>query len=327
MDILIIGGTGNISADVTDMLVKRGHHVTLVNRGNVRVAADCAHIQVDVRDRQAYAHALKDYRGDVAVNFLGLTPEHCENDYAALKGKIAQYVFISSTVVYGKPHRTLPLTEDMEQGNPFSTYAQDKIACEAYLSHINGPKFPVTIVRPSHTFGRTWIPSPLNGADYTVAARILAGKPIVLHDGGQSLWTLTAASDFAAGLAGLLGNEQAFGQAFHITSDQVLTWNAICFEIGLALGRQPEIVHIPTDFLAEVFPLARDKLQGDKAEHGVFDNSKIKRYAADFECRKSFRTAIRESVAWYDEDASRKKTDPEQDQLIDSWITAWKSRG
>ena len=327
MNVLVLGGTGNISADVADVLVKRNHRVTLVTRGSRPIPPGCAHIRADVRDRRAYAHALKDYKGDVAINFLGLTPDHCGNDYAVLKGKISQYVFISSTVVYGKPHRTLPLTEDMKQGNPFSTYAQNKIACEAYLGDVQGPDFPVTVVRPSHTFGRTWIPSPLNGADYTVAARILAGRPIVVHDNGQSLWTLTAASDFAAGLAGLLGNEKSFGEAFHITSDQVLTWNAIYFEIGLALGRQPEIVHIPTDFLVELFPLAKDKLRGDKAEHGVFDNTKIKRFVPDFECKKSFRTAIRQSVAWYNADPSRKKPDPEQDRLIESWIAAWRRSG
>lgn len=327
MDVLMLGGTGNISAEVVDLLVKRSHRVTIVTRGSGPIPPGCAHIRADVRDRDGYGRALKDYRGDVAINFLGLTPGHCENDYAVLKGKISQYVFISSTVVYEKPHTTLPLTEDMKQGNRFSTYARDKIACEAYLGEVQGPDFPVTIVRPSHTFGPTWIPSPLNGADYTLATRILAGKPIVLHDTGQSLWTLTAASDFAAGLAGLLGNQKAFGEAFHITSDQALTWNVICFEIGLALGRQPEIVHIPTEFLVDIFPIASDKLRGDKAEHGVFDNAKIKRFVPDFECQKSFRAAIRQSVEWCNADPSRKKPDPEQDTLVESWIAAWRGSG
>lgn len=324
MDILILGGTGNISSEAASLLIAQGNRVTLVTRGSNPIPSGCSHIQTDLYDKQAYARGLADYKGDVAITFLGFTPDHCEADHAVLMGKVSQYIFISSTVVYQKPHKVLPLTEEMDQGNPFSQYAQNKIACEAYLRQVHGRDFPVTIVRPSHTFGRTWIPSPLNGSDYTVSARILGGKPIVLHDKGQSLWTLTAASDFASGLAGLVGNENAFGQAVHITSDQVLTWNAIYYELGLALGRQPETVHIPTDFLVRIFPPADAKLKGDKAEHGVFDNSKIKRLVPEFECTKSFRAAIRESVGWYNENPSRRKVDPENDRLIDSWIAAWR---
>jgi nucleoside-diphosphate-sugar epimerase len=152
---------------------------------------------------------------------------------------------------------------------------------------------------------------------------MLAGKPVIVHDNGQSLWTLTASSDLAEGFCGIVFNNKALGEAFHITSDQPLTWNAIYFEIGLALGVQPRIVHIPTDFLARHIPEAGDKLWGDKARHGVFDNTKIKRFNPGWECRKSFRAAIRESVAWYNEDDSRKTAHPQKDREIDETLQRW----
>jgi nucleoside-diphosphate-sugar epimerase len=323
MDICLIGGTGNISSQCAMELAARGNRVTVVTRGNKPAPAECDHLQADRDDPGALRGVLEDRGFDVVINFLGFTREQCRIDYEIFRGRVGQYVFISSATVYHKPHEQLPVTEDTPLGNPFSQYAQNKILCEEYLQQVAGEGFPLTIVRPSHTFGKTWIPSPLNGSDYTVAARIRAGRPILVHEDGRTLWTLTAVSDFAAGLAGLIGNPKAIGEAFHITSDQVLTWNSIYLEIGRALGEKPRIVHIPARFLAGVYPVAGEKLLGDKAEHGVFDNTKIKTLVPDFECRKSFRTAIRESVAWYDEDERRKKINAEQDMLIDNLIDAW----
>jgi nucleoside-diphosphate-sugar epimerase len=323
MDILLIGGTGNLSGALAEHLRDTGHAVTLLTTGRRPVPPGMAVLHADRNAPAAFAAAVDGRRFDAVVNFLGFQPPQIRADHRLFRGRLGQYVFISSATVYRKPHRRLPLTEDSPLGNRFSEYARGKIACERLLQRLHAPDFPVTIVRPSHTFGPSWIPSPLSGSDFTVAARILAGRPVLVHDQGQSLWTLTAASDFAAGLAGLLGHAQAAGEAFHITHDQVLTWNAIYYEIGLALGRQPDLVPIPSDFLARVCPGAEGRLQGDKAEHAVFDNTKIKRFLPDFECRKSVRTALRESVAWFLADPARQQVSAEQDRLQDDLIRQW----
>jgi len=327
MNILLLGGTGNISSDVALCLAEKGNSITLLTSGKTSASSRYNHIKANRHDKAGMASALKNATFDCAIDFIGFTAEHCEIARECLQGKIGHYIFISSATVYKKPHTVLPITENMPQGNPFSEYAQKKIACEQYLATAHANDFPVTIVRPSHTFGKTWIPSPLHGADWTVAARILDSKPVVLHDNGQSLWTLTAASDFAEAIAGIAGNDKALGGSFHITSDQPLTWNAIYFEIGQALGKEPNIIHIPTGFLAKHVPGATARLTGDKAQHGVFDNTRIKRLCPTWECRKTFRAAIRESVAWFNENESRKIADTNKDRRIDLLIEKWKKSG
>ena len=327
MDILILGGTGNISSEVARLLADRGHRVTIATRARRAVPSGYPHIRTDRHDEKALADSLQRYRGDVALDFLGYTVRDCEVAQAALNGKISQYIFISTTAVYQRPSTVFPLTEDAPRGGPSSEYAKKKIRCEDFLTGLKDSEFAVTIVRPAMTFGKTNIPSALCGSDYTLAARIEAGKPVFLHDDGQSLWSMTASSDFAAGLAGLVGVENTYGETYHITTDQVLTWNAIYNEIGLAVGRLPRIVHIPTDFLVRIHPVARKGLPGDLAEHCVFDNSKIKTFVPEFECRKSFRCAVRESVAWFNEDESRKRINPDTDRLIDTCIQSWQRSG
>lgn len=322
MKTLIIGGTGNISSEVTALLSAHGHHVTIVTRGERPVPGTCSHVRVDRSDRRAFAQALSGYRGDVAIDFLAYDTEDCQWAHRVLKGSVSHYIFISSTIVYRRPG-TLPLTEDSPLGDPNSQYGKNKIACERFLQGVGGAGFPVTIVRPGFTIGKTRIPSAICGSDYTLASRIESGKPVFLHDDGQSLWPITASSDFAVGLAGLLGNEAAFGETFHVTTDQVLTWNAIYREIGLAVGSEPQIVHIPTDYLCRVHPSAMDGLPGDLAEHCVFDNAKIRRFVPEFECRTSLRAAMRESVGWFNRDDTRKKISPEMDRLIDTCIAEW----
>ncbi len=323
MKILILGGTGNISSEVAACLVERGDTVTLCTSGRKPVPRRYEHIKTDRYDADGMREALGGLSFDCAVDFLAYEASQCEIAHNALKGRIGQYVFISSATVYQKPHIVLPITENMPLGNQYSEYARKKMGSEYYLQSVHSRDFPVTIVRPSHTFGKTWIPSPLHGSDWTIPARILAGKPVIVHDSGQSLWTLTASSDFASGLSGIIGNNNALGEAFNITSDEHLTWNAIYFEIGLALGQEVQIVHVPTAFLAECFPQAAEKLLGDKAQYGVFDNAKIKRFNPSWECKKSFRTAIRESVAWYNENESRRIADAKKDGQIDEIIKQW----
>ncbi|MBD3393832.1 MAG: NAD-dependent epimerase/dehydratase family protein [Chitinivibrionales bacterium] len=323
MNILILGGTGNISSEVAACLVDCGDKVTVLTSGKRPVPKRYTHIKADRHDRASLQNALNGKTFDSVIDFLGYTVEHCRIAHDILDGKTGQFVFISSATVYQKPPPKLPLTEDTPLCNPFWEYGRRKIACEEYLRHEAGRGFPLTIVRPSHTFGHTWIPSPLHGADWTVAGRMLAGKPVILHDNGESLWTLTASSDFAQGIYGIICNEKALGKAVHITSDEALTWNAIYKEIGKALGVTPEIVHIPADFLARHIPGAGDKLWGDKARNSVFDNTKIRRLNPGWSCRKTFARAIRESVAWYYEDESRKKVDPEKDREIERVIRSW----
>lgn len=326
MNILFIGGTGNISSEVANRLYKQGHSITVANTGNHPVPPQYHHIITDRTDPIKCKAALSDVNADIVIDFFAFIPDHLKTVYEIFKGRIKQFIFISSATVYEKPHKKIPITENTPLNNPFWPYAQDKIACERYLQTVHSSDFPITIVRPSHTFGKTWIPSALSGHDFTIASRILHGQPIVIHDNGETLWTLTASSDFAVGLSGLVGNDAAFGEAFHITSDESLTWNKIYETLGEILGSEPIITHIPTDFLNKIYPDSIGPLKGDKAEHGVFDNSKIKSIVPGFQCRKAFRTAIRESVEWFLQNPERMFPDKKQNEFIDWLITEWKNK-
>ncbi|MBN1576000.1 MAG: NAD-dependent epimerase/dehydratase family protein [Chitinispirillaceae bacterium] len=324
MHILLIGGTGNISSEVALLLHQQGHTITTVTTGKRPVPKTYHAIHLDRNDSVAFKQQLGAVRPDVAIDFFAFVPEHLKTCHETFKGAITQFIFISSAAVYEKPHRRFPITENTPRSNPFWSYAQDKIACEKYLESVHSPEFPVTIVRPSHTFGNQWIPSPINSNDFTIARRILDGRPVILHDNGESLWTLTAASDFAAGLAGLAGNVKALGEAFHITSDEALTWNQIYRLIGDALGKEAIIEYIPSEILAREYPESYGMLFGDKKEHGVFDNQKIKRFVPGFECRKGIKLAIEESIGWFLTEPSRQAIDVQDDKLIDRLITTWR---
>ena len=323
MHILLIGGTGNISSEVASHLFSLGHTITVVTTGKRPVPTEYTAIQVDRNDTPSFVRYLKGIEPDVVIDVIAFIPDQLKIDYSIFKGVINQFIFISSTVVYEKPHRRFPITENTPRSNPFWEYGRNKIACEEYLESVHSPEFPVTIVRPSHTFGNQWIPSPIDSTDFTIARRILDGRPIFLHDKGESLWTLTAATDFAIGLSGLVGNVNALGEAFHITSDEAATWNEIYHCIGNALGKKPVIEFIPSEFIAEEYPEAHGMLFGDKKEHGVFDNQKIKRYVHGFECRKSLKQAVEESVGWFLTDESRQTINENDDRLIDRLISAW----
>jgi nucleoside-diphosphate-sugar epimerase len=222
----------------------------------------------------------------------------------------------------------LPITEDTPKGNPFWEYAQKKLACEEWLLRArNETGFPVTIVRPSHTYSKRWVPNPVSSSSYTFAARLEQGKPVFVPDQGEDPWTLTAASDFAAALAGLLGKPEAIGEAFHITSDEVLTWNQIVAEITAALNvKSPNVVKVPTDFICEVAPQMTGSLKGDKSHPGVFDNSKIKQFVPGFSCSKPFRIGVRESVTWLRQNPEQQNLSPKVDALCDAVISAWERK-
>jgi nucleoside-diphosphate-sugar epimerase len=328
MKILFIGGTGNISAECAALLYGRGHEILVLSRGQTAVPSEYRAIRADRKDLAAMRAALKGVEPDVVLNFLGYDVPDVQMDYELFQGAVRQYVFISSTVVYARPPRNLPLTEDAPLGNPWWDYAQKKLACEQWLQQRRQDTgFPLTIVRPSHTYSKRWIPNAVSSGSYTFAARLEQGKPGYVHDDGQSPWTLTTAADFAVGLAGLLCRAEAIGEAFHITSDEVLTWNQIYAEIAAALGVQsPQIVKVPTDFICQVAPQMTGTLKGDKAHPGVFDNSKIKRFVPEFRCCTLFRQGVRESVCWLREHPDQQNLKPELDALIEKVLTAWKTR-
>ncbi len=325
LKILFIGGTGNISTDCAAYLHGRGHEIMILSRGRNVVPAEYRAIKADHKDASAMHDALKAARPDVVINFIGYELPDVQADYDLFKGEVRQYIFISSAVVYTRPAARLPLREDSPLGNSCWDYAQKKLACEEWLQQrYKQDGFPVTIVRPSHTYSQKWIPNAISSGSYTFAARLEQGMPVFLHDNGDSLWTLTATSDFAVGLGGLVGKAEAIGEVFHITSDEVLTWNQIYAEIAAALGvNDPRIVKVPTDFICKISPEMTGTLKGDKAYPGVFDTTKIKRFVPEFQCRKPFRVGVRESVNWLRKHPEQQNRKPELDTMIEKVIAAW----
>ena len=326
MKILFIGGSGNISAECAALLHERGHEIFVVSRGRSTVPHEYRTIQADRKDPAAMRGALQGVQPEVIINFIGYDVSDVQVDYELFQGGVRQYIFISSTTVYSRPPQRLPWTEEAPLGNPLWDYAQKKLECEQWLRIVK-TGFPVTIVRPSHTYSKRWIPNPVSSSSYTFAARLEQGKPVFVHDDGENPWTLTAASDFAVGLAGLVGDSRAVGEAFHITSDEALTWNRIYAEIAAALGVEaPQIVKVPTKFICQIAPELTGTLKGDKAQPGVFDNSKIKRFVPEFRCRKPFGIGIRESVAWLREHPDQQNLNPQVDVMIDKVLAAWEGK-
>jgi nucleoside-diphosphate-sugar epimerase len=329
MNILFLGGTGNISTECAALLHERGHEIIVLSRGKTPVPQEYRAVQAERKDTRAMHVALKGMEPDVAINFIGFEPSDLEVDFTVLNGVVRQYIFISSATVYAKPPARLPITEEAPLGNAWWDYAQKKLACERWLeARRQESGFPVTIARPSHTYSHRWIPNPVSSASYTFAARLEQGKPVFVPDQGENPWTLTAASDFAVGLAGLAGTEKAVGEAFHITSDEVLTWNQVYSEIAAALGvSSPNVVKIPTDFICQVAPQLTGNLKGDKSHPGVFDNSKIKRFVPDFECRKPFSVGVRESVAWLRAHPEQQNLKPDVDETFERVVSSWQKQG
>lgn len=324
MKLLFIGGTGNISSECAELACRRGHEIFVLTRGRAQIPAEYRAISADRKDGASMGSALQGIQFDVVLNFLGYDVADVQLDHQLFARNVQQYVFISSAAVYTKPGR-LPIREDNPVGNAWWDYAQKKLACEEWLlqrHHKSG--FPVTIIRPSHTYSKMWVPNPASSSSYTYAARLEQGKAIYVPDNGENPWTMTAASDFALGLVGLLGRTDALGQVFHITSDEVLTWNQIAAEIAAAVGADsPRIVHVPTEFICQVAPQMTGTLKGDKAHPGVFDNSKIKRFVPGFRCEKPFRIGVRESVGWLRAHPERQNLSATVDQMIEKVVRRW----
>ncbi|HEX2863530.1 MAG TPA: SDR family oxidoreductase, partial [Deinococcales bacterium] len=278
MKALFIGGTGIISSACAPEAVRRGIDLTILNRGREgrRPLPDGARVvQGDIRDPGSVRAALGDETFDAVVNWIAFTPDQVETDLNLFAGRTGQYVFISSASAYQKPVAHLPITESTPLVNPFWEYSRNKIACEERLMRAHRETgFPVTIVRPSHTYDRTLL--PFDGG-YTVLDRLKRGKPVVVQGDGTSLWVLTHHEDFARAFVSLLGNSHALGTAVQITSDELLTWNGIFETVGRAAGAKPELVHVPSDAIARFIPEFGPGLLGDKSHSVMFDNTKIKR--------------------------------------------------
>lgn len=323
MKILFIGGTGIISSACSQLAIERGYELTLLNRGQSSrpVPVGAKQIQADIRNLGATKAALAGHYFDVVVNWVAFTPEHIETDLALFAGRTKQYVFISSASAYQTPPTHLPITESTPLHNPFWAYSRQKIACEERLMRAHRETgFPVTVVRPSHTYDQTLLPMS-NG--YTFVNRMRQGKKVVVHGDGTSLWTLTHHRDFAKGFVGLLGHPAAVGDVFHITSDELLTWNQIFQQVATAAGAEAQLVHIPSATLARYDADWGSGLLGDKAHSMIFDNGKIKRLVPDFVAAIPFWQGAQEIIAWYDADPARQVIDPAFDQLLDKLIARY----
>jgi nucleoside-diphosphate-sugar epimerase len=323
MKVLFVGGTGVISSACSRLAVKRGMELYLLNRGKTeRPIPEGAHaLHGDIHDRASVERALGGATFDAVVDWIVFAPEQLEADIALFRGRTGQYVFISSASAYQKPISHLPITESTPLYNPYWAYSRNKIACEERLVRAyREDGFPITIVRPSHTYDRTKV--PLMG-HYTDIDRMRKGKKVVVHGDGTSLWVLTHHEDFAKGFVGLLGNDHAIGQAVQITSDEVLNWNQIYTIVGHAAGVEPQIVHVPSDVIATFDAEVGAGLLGDKAHSVIFDNSKLKRLVPDFVAAIPFSQGAREIVEWFDADPARQVVDAQVDDLIERIISSF----
>jgi nucleoside-diphosphate-sugar epimerase len=328
MKVLFIGGTGFISTAVSRLAVARGIELFHLNRGLRQSAVPGVHhLTADVHQPESARAALQDQRFDVVVDWIAYTPEDIERDLALFRGRVQQFVFISSASAYQKPPTHPIITESTPLYNPRWAYSRNKIACEDRLMRAyREDGFPVTIVRPSLTYDPNF-PIAIGGwGCYTLADRLLKGQPIIVHGDGSSLWTVTHAEDFGRGFLGLLGHRQAVGHAFHITSDEILTWNQIYETIAEALGVQAHIVHIPSDFIARVVPSYEGSLLGDKTWSAIFDNRKIKTFVPDYQAVIPFHEGIRRTLAWFDADAQRRRVDEQVNQEMDRILAAYTGR-
>src|SRR5579862_7301476 len=316
--VLFIGGTGVISsACVTQAVADGGIELTVLNRGQSArpLPPGVRELRADVRDAAAVRDVLLGLDFDSVVDFVAFTPHHVRADVDLLRGRIGQYVFISTASAYQTPPSRLPVTESTPLRNPFWQYSRDKIACEDLLvAEYRDTGFPATIVRPSHTYDAT--KTVLSGG-WTSLARMLAGKPVIVHGDGTSLWTVTHNTDFARAFVPLLGHPRTYGEAFHITSDDVLTWDQIAYALGTALGVTPRIVHVPSDVIAAHDPEWGAGLLGDKTHSVVFDNAKIKSVVPGWRAVVPFERGAREIVRWYLEDPARQVVDEKLDALMD----------
>ncbi len=327
MKILFLGGSGVISRAATQQTIAAGHELWLLNRGQRRPIEGARTIVADLADVAAVRAALRGHTWDVVVQWIAFKPEDIRRDLELFRDATRQYIFISSASVYQKPPANYLVTEATPRANPHWEYSRLKIACEDVLeAAVRTAKFPGVIVRPSLTYGEDQVPLPLNasGKSWTLVDRLRRGAPVIIPGDGTSLWTITHNSDFAAGLIGLFGNPATIGEAFHITSDEVLTWNQIFAQTADAAGvALPRFTHIASDFLIACVPALEGTLLGDKAVSTVFDNAKLKRFVPRFQARTTFAEGIRRTIEWFDTDPTRKVIDPATNERWDRLVAAY----
>ena len=326
MKALFIGGSGNISYPVSQLALHKNIDLYHLNRGNRPSIKGVKTLKADIGNKAEAKKALLDQTWDVVVNWIAFTPEDILRDFELFEGKTKQYIFISSASAYQKPPVNYIITESTPPKNPVWEYSRDKIACEELLIKLYQEKdFPITIVRPSHTYYSV-LPVTLGGwTEYTVVDRMKKGLPIVVQGDGTSLWTLTHASDFAKGFVGLMNNRHAIGEAFHITSDEVLSWNQIYETLAEVAGCKANIVHIPSDYIADFadqhnFPSVRGTLLGDKAHSSIFDNSKIKRFVPEYIATTPFCEGIEQTLQWFEAEPSRMLVPDETNRFLNGLI-------
>ncbi len=335
MKVLFIGGTGNISTAVSRLCVQKGIDLYLLNRGETKIDIPGAKsIKADISDISSAKKALQGHEWDVVVNWIAFNTDDVKRDHELFKGKTKQYIFISSASAYQKPMTNPIITESTPLKNPYWDYSRDKIACEEMLNnYYRDEDFPITIVRPSLTYDMVIPLAICSWDDFTVADRMINGKEVIVHGDGTSVWTITHSEDFAKGFVGLLGHQQAIGESFHITSDELLTWDQINQAVANALGTSANIVHISTDFICKeaekndyewLSEFMRGNLQGDKAVSTIFDNTKIKRLVPDFKATIPFSEGIKRTIEWFNENPEKKQIIDLYNKFIDGVITAYK---
>jgi nucleoside-diphosphate-sugar epimerase len=321
LKVLFLGGSGIISSACSWRAVEQGLDLAVLNRGQstIRPLPDAAErLTGDVGDVGSLLAAIGDRSFDAVVDWLAFTPDQVRARTDALRDRVGQYVFISSASAYQTPPARLPVTESTPLRNPHWEYSRNKIACEDLLvSLYRDEGYPVTIVRPSHTYDKTSV--PFDGG-WTAVERMRRGKPVVVHGDGTSLWTLTHHRDFARDFVPLLGHPRTLGEAFHITSDDVLTWDQVAHALGAAAGVEPRIVHVPSDAIAAADPGWGAGLIGDKAHSMVFDNSKVRSLGGGVTGSTPFELGAREIVDWHDEDPARREVDARLDAVMDDLV-------
>ena len=325
MKILLIGGTGTISSAITRQLAESGHELWLLNRGSRKneVPAGVKQVICDIDDEAEVIRQTGNEQFDAVCEFIGFLPSQVERDIRLFSGRTRQYVYISSASAYNKPAASHMITEGTALANPYWEYSRNKIACEDMLMKAwRKEGFPVTIVRPSHTYCERSVPLSVHGpkGSWQVLKRMMEGKPVLVHGDGSSLWTLTWNEDFARGFIGLLGNPKSIGEAFQIMSDEQLTWNQIYECVGNALHTTPKLYHVSSDFLAAVAPKEYDltgNLLGDKAVTVAFDCTKLKRAVPGFCATTRFDEGVRRCVDYIMSHPELQVEDPEFDAWCD----------
>jgi nucleoside-diphosphate-sugar epimerase len=322
--VLFIGGSGVISSACSRAAVEAGLELFVLNRGTSTdrpLPPGARRLQADIREPGTVRQAIKDLEFDSVTDWVAFTPDQVRTDLELFGGRAGQYVFISSASAYQTPPARMPVTESTPLRNPFLQYSRDKIACEDLLvAAYRDRGFPATIVRPSHTYDQTLV--PMHGG-WTVLGRMLAGKPVIVHGDGTSLWTMTHHDDFARAFVPLLGHPRTLGEAIQITSDDVLTWNQITQTMAAALGVTARVVHVPSDAIAAADPEWGAGLLGDKAHSMVFDNTKIRSLVPGWRAVIPFEQGAREIADWYLADPARQVTDAGLDAVMDKLAAAW----